>query len=704
MVSAQYHIKIDDTFETIRGLREPTHGTWKEKCGFNQVGVKKGHNKSTKTTSRKLRGEDENASTDIVQENIERREHMDQVQEEDMDIPVDFGNDGTTAHEGGNVVQEIPVEVLPDDTTVRRSNRTWKPTRRFLEGKEQEGYEIPVGLQAFVYDEDSETIVDNVNPICLLSKTDGGTMYWDQAVRQHDKDEFIKAAVLEVTTHQNNGHWKVIPKDEVPTNQPVLDAVWSMKRKRRLLTNEVYKWKARLNLHGGQQEYGVNYWETYAPVVTWAAIRLLLTIVMLYDWETVQIDFFLAYPQADVECDLYMKIPKGFEIEGHTRKTHVVKLIKNLYGQRQAGRIWNNHLHENLVNKGWKQSQADECLYYKGTVLFVVYVDDGILASINKTDIEIEIKILQECFKISVEGNLSDYVGVNIERSEDGRIHMTQPNIIRSILKDLNFTPNTKPAATAAHSTTILQDGRNLPKHSADWSYRSLIGKLNFLSSSCRPELACAVHQAARFSADPRVNHTDAVKRIARYLQGTIEKGIIYTPTEHSFEVYVDADFGGLWNREEASEKPITAKSRTGYVVKYAGCPIIWGSTLQTEFALSTTEAEYLALSTALRQVIPLMRLVDEIKSYTNLGMVTIPVVKCIAFEDNTGAVELANVPKMRPRTKHINCKYHHFRQYVFDGLIKVLHVRTEDQQADIFTKNLGVDLFIKFRKLIMGW
>jgi radical SAM superfamily enzyme len=112
-----------------------------------------------------------------------------------------------------------------------------------------------------VYDDEYETMVDNVNPMCLLTKTDGDTMYWDQAIRQHDAEEFIKAAVDEVTTHQKNGHWKVIDKRDVPKNEPVLDAVWSMKRKRRLLTNKIYKWKARLNLHGGQQEYGVNYWD-----------------------------------------------------------------------------------------------------------------------------------------------------------------------------------------------------------------------------------------------------------------------------------------------------------------------------------------------------------------------------------------------------------------------------------------------------------
>ena len=105
-----------------------------------------------------------------------------------------------------------------------------------------------------------------------------------------------------------------------------------MKGKRRVKTNQVYKHKARLNVHGGQQEFGINFWETYAPVVTWAAIRMVLVLVLIYGWYTIQIDFVLAYPQANVECEIYMQIPKGFEIEGKTRQTHVLQLIKNLYG------------------------------------------------------------------------------------------------------------------------------------------------------------------------------------------------------------------------------------------------------------------------------------------------------------------------------------------------------------------------------------
>jgi hypothetical protein len=136
----------------------------------------------------------------------------------------------------------------------------------------------------------------------------------------------------------------------------------------------------------------------------------------------------------------------------------------------------------------------------------------------------------------------------------------------------------------------------------------------------------------------------------------------------------------------------------------YASCPIIWASQLQSEISLSTTEAEYVALSSALRNTIPLMRLVDELRNKLQLPMDLIPTVKCKAFEDNSGAVELSNVHKMRPRTKHINTKYHHFRAYVHEKLIKVLQVSANDQIADIFTKNLSETLFLKFREKLLGW
>ena len=213
------------------------------------------------------------------------------------------------------------------------------------------------------------------------------------------------------------------------------------------------------------------------------------------------------------------------------------------------------------LKRDWEQSKADECLYYHGDVMFIVYVDDGILISPSQEHINEQLQKLQKQFNISIEGTLADYVGVNIERTDEGTINMTQPNIIKSILHELNFMDNTKPADTPASGGTIVKDG-TIP-HKADWHYRRIIGKLNFLASSCRPELSCIVHQCARFSANPMENHTEAIKKIARYLKGTVDKGIVMKPTENKFKVYVDADFGGLWDKEIAADRPITSKSRT---------------------------------------------------------------------------------------------------------------------------------------------
>ena len=151
-------------------------------------------------------------------------------------------------------------------------------------------------------------------------------------------------------------------------------------------------------------------------------------------------------------------------------------------------------------------------------------------------------------------------------------------------------------------------------------------------------------------------------------------------------------------------DDPSTAKSRTGYVINYAGCPLYWGSKLQTCIALSTTEAEYVALSQALRDAIPIMNLLKEMREYKFHEKSSQHKVHCKAFEDNTGALELSKVHKMRPRTKHINNTYHHFRSYVRDGTISIHHVSTQNQLADIFTKPLPHNTFIHLRKKLLGF
>jgi hypothetical protein len=153
-----------------------------------------------------------------------------------------------------------------------------------------------------------------------------------------------------------------------------------------------------------------------------------------------------------------------------------------------------------------------------------------------------------------------------------------------------------------------------------------------------------------------------------------------------------------------AEYNPTTARSRTGFIIFYAGCPITWTSKLQTEIALSATEAEYIALSQSLREVTALFRILREIKDIHPTINYCVPQIHCTAFEDNEGAIEMARCPKMRPRTKHLNIKYHHFREAVANGEIEIKHIRSKLQIADLLTKALIFKLFDKLRSLIMGW
>ena len=288
-----------------------------------------------------------------------------------------------------------------------------------------------------------------------------------------------------------------------------------------------------------------------------------------------------------------------------------MEVTKNIYGGKDSGLQWANHLKQGLEDIGFEQSQIDPCMFFKQECVFIVYVDDAIMASFNKSVIDDVFNALKDKYCMKDEGDLTDYLGVNIEHLPDNKMKLTQPHLIDEILEDLNFLGNSgkpgtvKPRNTPAQSTKIIhQDAKGEP-HSADWKYRSVIGKLNFLEKSSPPELAYAVHQAARFSEMPKKSHTEHVHCIGCFLLGMKTEEIILHPKDPIFECYADADFCGLWNKETATEDPSTARSRTGYLLTFAKCLIVWASNLQPEYSLSSTESENIALSTALYKVIP---------------------------------------------------------------------------------------------------
>jgi hypothetical protein len=231
-----------------------------------------------------------------------------------------------------------------------------------------------------------------------------------------------------------------------------------------------------------------------------------------------------------------------------------------------------------------------------------------------------------------------------------------------------------------------------------------VIGKLNYLEQSTCPDISYAVHQCAHFSAAPMKEHGQAVTWIGQYLLATRDKGLILRPTNASFDCYVDADFSGNWDKDNATNDSDTACSRSGYVALYNGCPVFWKSKLQTMIALSSTESEYISLSSATRKIIPVMGLLQEMIALNFDVGIGVPTICCQVFEDNSGALELASNDKFRPQTKHINIQYHHFRSFVNDGSIKIKAINTTKQPADMLTKPISAALLQTHRQRIMGW
>ena len=312
-----------------------------------------------------------------------------------------------------------------------------------------------------------------------------------------DAIKFCEAVQEEIQAHESKGHWMLVKRSELPQGVKPLPAVWAMKRKRRAATGVVYKYKARSNVGGHKQLKYVNFWQTYSPLIGWPVIRLFIALSIIHGWKAKQYDFTLAYPQADIETAMYMDIPRGFTAPGGN-KNYCLKLIKNLCGQIQAGRVWNIHLHSGLTNIGFEQSAYEECLYFRDDTILLLYVDDLIIMSKAETDVDKAFRDIQR------EGTLNDYLGIEVQRKRNGTIHLIQPTIIRQIINSLGFNNRTKSKPNPAKIATTLNKATIELPHNATWDYRSVIGKLNYLEKSTRPDIAFAAHQAVRFHSEPK--------------------------------------------------------------------------------------------------------------------------------------------------------------------------------------------------------
>ena len=192
----------------------------------------------------------------------------------------------------------------------------------------------------------------------------------------------------------------------------------------------------------------MNFWETYAPVGSWQTLRLFFIHSILKGWHSKQMDSVLAYPHALAEVPLYTCFPKGYEFKDRISKdTHVLKLTKNIYGQKQAGWVWNKYLYEGLGEIGFKPSKMDPCLYFRGHITLLVYIDDCIMFGPNLAELDkvvMEMRTSSKKFRVEDLGNVKDFLGIQVTMGNGKKITLNQPQLIDSILKDVKFQNNTK--------------------------------------------------------------------------------------------------------------------------------------------------------------------------------------------------------------------------------------------------------------------
>ncbi|TPX48626.1 DNA-directed DNA polymerase [Chytriomyces confervae] len=510
----------------------------------------------------------------------------------------------------------------------------------------------------------------------LLSPSDRDPPNRNSAMKSAFKDNWIKAEQAELTALQESQTYSYA---FAPDSANIIGSKWVYKIKLNA-DGSVKRFKARLVAQGYTQRFGFDYAETHSPVMRSATFRWLLALTALNRWSTRMLDISSAYLYGDLEDPVYMKQPPGHD-DGSGR---VYKLKKGLYGLKQAGRIWYIKLVTHLKSRGYVQSNADPCVFYKtlGTerVFLAIYVDDICFFG-HQRMINAAFNDIKSAFKVRDLGPIKYTIGIQVEHMPSG-IFIHQSKYIKEILARFSkyFTPYpiSVPLPTSFKSAPSTETSALMPDPKL---YLEAIGCLNYAAINTRPDLSTAVSYLSVFSSEPSTEHWDYLMRTYRYLNDTKDHGILYSNSGNSSpHGFADA----AYNIHSG------AKSQLGYLALLADGAISWKSTKTPIVPLSSTEAEYMSIS----------ELGREIQSFINLyTALDIPVTMPLTlFEDNMSTIHQCNNDVFSHRSKHINVRYHYIRELVNTKQVTITYIKTADQPADLLTKPLGRDAFSKHR------
>jgi hypothetical protein len=502
-----------------------------------------------------------------------------------------------------------------------------------------------------------------------------------------DWDPCWKPAVQEeLAAHYKNETWFRAPilRSSLPPGSRPIKTKWVFKVKTNNLSGQAVRYKGRLVARGDTQSED-SYSETFAPTARWSTVRAFAALANQHEMEMRQLDVVSAFLQPELPSNerVFIEVPDG--VEG-IPPSCVLELKKTLYGLKQSAKRWHDLLHARLTSLGFVPSFADPCLYIRkrgdSVAMVLTYVDDCLVAGSAKVVAQITADLSAQ-FAMTDGGEPKTFLGVHFRRDRVARtVTLSQDDYARRVLKRFGMersVPSDTPAGCERLSKTMGPQNEEERARMRRYPYRAAVGSLLYLSTATRPDLAQAVSQVARFSADPGQKHWDAVLRIFRYLAGTVTRGITYRSFPHfSLFGYADADDAG---------DPDTRKSTSGFLFMFCGAPISWKSKMmKLRTTLSSCESELVALSMAAREAVWFRNLFSELYD-RSLPPTTI-------YEDNDGARSLANSPRFSERSKHIDRKYFFVQERVQEGHLVVKRCDTRKMLADIFTKPLPRELF----------
>ncbi|GJW46456.1 retrovirus-related pol polyprotein from transposon TNT 1-94 [Tanacetum coccineum] len=538
-----------------------------------------------------------------------------------------------------------------------------------------------------------EQVIGNLNQRTLRSQAQNHSNFFcfistmePKNVNEALGDEsWVIAMQEELNQFVANDVWDLVP---LPMSQTVIGTKWVFRNK--LDENGIVsRNKARLVAQGYNQQEGIDYDETYAPVARLESIRILLAIACANDFKLYQMDVKSAFLNGFINEEVYVAQPLGFiDFE---KPNYVYKLKKALYGLKQAPKAWYDRLKAFLLKHEYSMGMVDNTLFtkkFKSHLIIVqIYVDDIIFGSTCQNLCDDFAKIMHDEFEMSMMGELNFFLGLQIKQMEDG-IFFNQSKYIKEMLKKFGLE-DSKPTKTPM--STEIKLTKDDEADSVDSSkYRGMIGSLLYLTAS-RPDIMFSVCLCARFQENPKTTHLEAVKRIFRYIRGTIHLGLWY-PKGTGIEtiVYADSDHAGDY---------VDQKSTNDVCTFMECCLTSWFAKKQMALAISTTEDEYVSARKACQQALWMKHaLIDY-----NIRLDDVSIM-C----NNKGAINLSRNHVQHSRTKYIEIRHHFLHDNVQKGNISIEKVASEDNIVDILTKPLKREVFNYLRlglgmmKLIM--